>query len=72
MPSHNKIRNERIAIYIDLIGGTISSSFAVFAIVFFTLTQEIPNFTISYFVGLGFWIMWLLISLGITLTKIMI
>ena len=65
MPSHNRLRNERIAIYFDLIGGIISSLFAIFAIVFFTLTGEITNFTISYFIGLGFWIVWLILSLGL-------
>jgi hypothetical protein len=65
MPSHNRLRNERIAIYADLIGGTISSLFSICAIVFFTITGEITNFTIFYFIGLGFWIVWLLISLGL-------
>lgn len=65
MPSHNRIRNERIAIYFDLIAGVVSSLFAIFAIVFFTLTEEITDFTISYFIGLGFWIVWLFMSLGL-------
>jgi hypothetical protein len=65
MPSHNSIRNERIAIYFDLIAGVISSLFAIFAIVFFTLTEEITNFTISYYIGLGFWIVWLIMSLSL-------
>ena len=65
MPSHNRLRNERIAIYFDLIGGIVSSLFSICAIVFFTITGEITNFTTAYFVGLGFWIVWLLISLGL-------
>jgi len=63
MPSHSKVKNERIKIYFDLICGVISSSIAIFSIVFFTLIEEITNFTISYIIGLGFWIIWLLMSL---------
>ena len=63
MPSHSKVRNERISIYFDLICGVLSSSIAIFTIVFFTLIEEITNFTINYIIGFGFWIMWLLMSL---------
>jgi len=65
MPSHNSLRNERIAIYFDLIGGVVSSSVAIFAIVFFTLTEEITEITTTYIIGLGFWIVWLLMSLSL-------
>ena len=57
------LKSERIMIYFDLICGVISSSIAIFTIVFFTLTKEITNFTITYIIGLGFWSAWLLISL---------
>lgn len=59
----NDLKSERISIYFDLICGVISSSIAIFTIIFFTLTEEITNFTITYIIGLGFWSAWLLISL---------
>ena len=65
MPSHDKIRNERIAIYFDLIFGTVSSVIAIFLIIFFTITKEITQITSGYIIGLGFWIAWLIMSLSL-------
>jgi len=59
----NDLKSERILIYFDLICGVISSSIAIFTIVFFTITEGITQITTTYIIGFGFWIMWLLMSL---------
>ena len=70
MPLWNSLKTERIAIYFDIITGTVISTFSIFCIIFATITQGITQFSISYLIGLGFWIFWLgfsifLIGLGI-------
>ncbi|MHA1241736.1 MAG: hypothetical protein ACTSQU_13285 [Promethearchaeota archaeon] len=70
MPLHNSIKNERIAIYFDIISGTVISAFSLFCIIFFAITEGITHFSIFYVIGLVFWIFWLgfsifLIVLGI-------
>ena len=59
MPIWNSLKTERIAIYFDLITGTVISTFSIFCIIFATITQGITQFSISYLIGLGFWIFWL-------------
>ena len=63
MPSNKKVRNERIAIYFDIICSVTCSVISISAIVIFTITERITTFTISYILGLGFWIGLLLLSL---------
>ena len=62
MPSNNKVRNERIAIYFDIICSVTCSSISIFAILFFTITEKITTFTVPYILGLGFWIALLILS----------
>jgi len=59
MPLWNSLKTERIAIYFDIITGTLISAFSIFCIVFTTITQGITQFSISYLIGLGFLIFWL-------------
>jgi len=59
MPLQNRLKNERIAIYFDIISGTIISAFSLFCIIFFSLTEGIKQFSIFYVIGLVFWIFWL-------------
>jgi uncharacterized membrane protein len=63
MPSNNKVRNERIAIYFDIICSVTCSVISISAIIFFTITERITTFTTAYILGLGFWIGLLLLSL---------
>jgi len=65
MPSNNKVRNERIAIYFDIICSVTCSVISISAIIFFTITEGITTFTTAYILGLGFWIALLLLSLGL-------
>ncbi|MBY8980519.1 MAG: hypothetical protein KGD72_09020 [Candidatus Lokiarchaeota archaeon] len=59
MPQWDRIKNERISIYFDIILGTVISIFSIFCIIFTSITQGINNFSIFYVLGLGFWIFWL-------------
>ncbi len=59
MPQWDKIKNERISMYFDIIFGILISIFSIFCIIFTTITQGINNFSIFYVLGLGFWIFWL-------------
>jgi hypothetical protein len=63
MPDPSSLKNERIAIYFDIISGTVISSISLFCIIFFSITEGIKNFTIFYVLGLLFWIGWLAISI---------
>jgi len=70
MPHWDKIKNERISMYTDIILGTGISIFSIFCIIFTSITQGTNNFSIFYVLGLGFWVFWLgfsifLIVLGI-------
>ena len=70
MPQWDKIKNERISMYTDIILGTGISIFSIFCFIFTSITQGNYNFTIFYVLGLGFWVFWLgfsifLIGLGI-------
>lgn len=59
MPQWDKIKNERISMYVDIILGTGISIFSIFCIIFTTITQGTNIFSIYYVLGLGFWIFWL-------------
>jgi len=58
----NRVKNERIAFYLDIILGTISSVFAIIGIIIATILGDIINWGWYYF-GLTFWICWLIFSL---------
>jgi len=70
MPTRNSVKNERIAIYLDIFSGTVLSAFFVFCIIFTAITGDITNFTISYVIGLVFWICWLGVSIFFTVVVI--
>ena len=57
MPAWDKIKNERISIYLDIILGFVISTFSIFCIVFSTISGFIPSLSIFYVLGLGFWIL---------------
>jgi len=63
MPKWDKIKNERIAMYFDVISGIIMSTFTLFGIFYFTMTEHITNFSVFYVLGLVFWIGWLGLSI---------
>ncbi len=63
MPNPNSVKNERIAIYFDIISGTVISAISLFCIIFFSITEGIKKFTIFYVIGLLFWIGWLGLSI---------
>ena len=70
MPQWDRIKNERISMYVDIFLGTGISIFSIFCIIFTSITQGTNNFSIFYVLGLGFWIFWLgfsifLIGIGI-------
>ena len=62
MPAWDKIKNERISIYLDIILGFVISMFSIFCIILSTITGS-SNFSIFYVLGLGFWIFWLGVSI---------
>jgi hypothetical protein len=64
MPSHDKIKNERIQIYFDCICGTVCSISALIGIFFFVLPGGIKDFTF-FVIGTTFWFGYLLLSLFI-------
>jgi len=63
MPAWDKIKNERISLYLDIILGFIISTFSIFCIIFTTITELNTSFSIFYVLGLGFWIFWLGVSI---------
>ena len=63
MPNRDRIKNERISMYFDIISGIIMSSFTLFGIFFFSLTEGIEYFSVFYVLGVVFWISWLLFSI---------
>ena len=70
MPLWNNIKTERIAIYFDVISGTLISGFSIFCIIFTTITQGITQFSTFYVLGLGFWVFWLGFSIFLILLGI--
>lgn len=60
--SDNELRRHRIGIYIDCIGGTISSVLSIVAIAVFSVLYGIYNIS-GFLMGLIFWIIWLCFSL---------
>ncbi len=63
MPSHDKIKNERIQIYFDCICGTACSMSALIGIFFFVLPSgDIKNITF-FLIGTIFWFGYLFLSL---------
>jgi len=63
MPQWDKIKTERKSMYLDIILGIGISTLSIFCIIFATITGFIDSFSISYVVGLGFWIFWLGVSI---------
>jgi hypothetical protein len=63
MPFPNSLKNERIAIYFDIISGAVISAISLFCIFFFSITEGIKNFSIFYVLGVAFWIGWLGVSI---------
>ena len=63
MPKWDRIRDERISMYFDIILGIIMSSFTLFGIFFFSLTEGIEYFSVFYVLGVVFWISWLIFSI---------
>jgi len=67
MPKWDRIRDERIAMYFDIILGILMSSATLFGIFFFSITEGIEYFSIFYVLGLVlgvvFWISWLIFSI---------
>lgn len=61
MDEDKRIRNERIAIYVDIICGSTSSLIAIIGIIFFALPLGITNPTL-FVTGIAFWIFYLLMS----------
>jgi len=66
MPSHDKVKNERIQIYFDCICGTVCSISALIGIFFFALPSgEVKNVPI-FVIGTTFWFGYLFLSLFVT------
>lgn len=63
MPNWDRVKNERIAMYFDIISGIVISSASLFGIFFFTITEHITNFSVYYWLGLAFWLGWLALSI---------
>ena len=63
MPNWDRIKNERIAMYFDIILGIVISSASLFGIIFFSLTESIEYFSVYYVLGVVFWISWLIFSI---------
>ena len=63
MPNWDRIKNERIAMYFDVILGIVISSASLFSIIFFSLTEGIKFFSMFYVLGLVFWLCWFAFSI---------
>ena len=63
MPKWDRIRDERISMYFDIISGILMSSASLFGIFFFSITEGIEYFSIFYVIGVVFWISWLIFSI---------
>ncbi|MFX1568492.1 MAG: hypothetical protein ACFFCV_09000 [Promethearchaeota archaeon] len=61
-PAEERIRTERIAIYLDCIIGVFCSILSLSCIIFFAITEGIP-YPGWFSFGLAFWILWLIYSL---------
>ncbi len=61
-PVEERIKTERIAIYLDCIIGVCSSILSLSCIIFFAITEGIP-YPDRFSLGLIFWIIWLIFSL---------
>ena len=70
MPKWDRLKDERTAIYLDIILGIIISSISVFSIIFHTITGNITSFSLFYVIGLVFWIGWLGFSIILMLIGI--
>ena len=66
MPTVNSLKNERIALYLDIFLGTVLSAFFLFCIIFTAITGGFTNSPISYVFGLVFWSCWLGLSIFLT------
>ena len=65
--AHERLKRERIAIYVDCFLGAISAMIAIFAVIFVVIAEgpEAIEFNTNFVVSLTFWICWLIFSLGI-------
>ena len=63
MPKWDRIRDERIAMYLDIILGILMSLASLFGIFFFSITEGIEYFSNFYVLGVVFWISWLVFSI---------
>ena len=61
-PIEDRMKRERLAIYVDCICGASSAIFSLSCIIFFAITEGIP-YPGRFSVGLIFWIIWLIFSL---------
>jgi len=58
MPQWDKIKNERISMYFDIILGIGISIFSIFCIIFLAISEGTKVFSVFYVLGLVFWIGW--------------
>jgi len=63
-PVGDRIRRERISIYFDCVCGAFSSIVSLGCIIFFAIKEGIP-YPDRFSLGLTFWIIWLIFSLGL-------
>lgn len=63
-PVGDRIKRERISIYFDCVCGAFSSILSLGCIIFFAIKEGIP-YPDRFSLGLAFWIMSLILSLGL-------
>jgi len=65
--STDRLKRERMALYVDCICGSISAIFSLSAVIFVVLTEgvEAIQVNINFIISLTFWIFWLIFSLSI-------
>ncbi|MEJ2251066.1 MAG: hypothetical protein P8Y70_06245 [Candidatus Lokiarchaeota archaeon] len=66
MDTREEVKKEQKAVIVDSICGLASASFAIGGIVVSTILNQVKIIP-SYFLGLGFWIVWLIISVAFIL-----
>jgi hypothetical protein len=62
--NQKEISRMRKSIYFDCICGASSSIISISAMIFFSVTEGIRNLQF-YFIGMAFWIIWLILSLSL-------
>ncbi len=63
-PIEDRIKRERLAIYVDCVCGASSAILSLSCIIFFAITEGIP-YPDRFSLGLIFWIIWLIFSLSL-------